>query len=177
MAPPPRISNGPRSQGNPLIPPNLISDRTLRDCDYSRSRLDGPNHLPGKAGQDCRELIVAPPAATVLSTSCHRRAPSEYHCERRILVVSSRNWSERSIVRPQKRRRNHAISAVCIRHTHSIVLNRPIVLILGYKSRVLSPKHRRPDRHNLSLMNPQEYFVGCAIFRYPHLSTSIAYFS
>jgi hypothetical protein len=31
----------------------------------------------------------------------------------------------------------------------------------------------RPDRHNLS---PQQYFFGCAIVRYRHLSTSIAYF-
>ena len=46
-----------------------------------------------------------------------------------------------------------------------------------YKFKVTSPKHRRPDRHNLSLMNPQQYFFGCAIVRYRHLSTSIAYFS
>ena len=26
-----------------------------------------------------------------------------------------------------------------------------------------SSKHRRPDRHNLSLMNPQQYFLGCTI--------------
>jgi hypothetical protein len=62
-------------------------------------------------------------------------------------------------------------------HSHSIVLHRPIVLILGYKFKVTSPKHRRPDRHNLSLTNPQQYFFDCAIVRYRHLSTSIAYFS
>jgi hypothetical protein len=40
--------------------------------------------------------------------------------------------------------------------------------------KVISQKHRRPDRHNLSLMNPQQYFFGCASVRYRHLSTSIA---
>src|SRR5262245_57428386 len=24
------------------------------------------------------------------------------------------------------------------------------------------PQHRRPDRHNVTLMNPQQYFFGCA---------------
>lgn len=43
--------------------------------------------------------------------------------------------------------------------------------------KVDNPKHRRQDRHNLSLMNPQQYFFGCAIVRYRHLSTSIAHFS
>jgi hypothetical protein len=45
------------------------------------------------------------------------------------------------------------------------------------KIKVISPMHRRPDRHNVSLINPQQNFFGCAIFRYRHLSTSIAYFS
>ena len=62
-------------------------------------------------------------------------------------------------------------------HSHSIVLHRPIALILGYNFKLTSPKRRRPDRHNLSLMNPQQYFFGSAIVRYRHLSASIADFS
>jgi len=61
------------------------------------------------------------------------------------------------------------------RLVHSIILHRPIALILGYKIKLISPKHRRPDRHNLFLMNPQQYFFGRAIVRYRHLSSSIAY--
>jgi hypothetical protein len=48
-------------------------------------------------------------------------------------------------------------------YSHSIVSHRHIVLILRYKIKVITPKHRRPDRHNLSLMNPQQYFFGGAI--------------
>jgi hypothetical protein len=43
------------------------------------------------------------------------------------------------------------------RHSHSIVLHRAITLILRCKSKVITPKHRRPDRHNLS-------FESTAIF-------------
>jgi hypothetical protein len=45
---------------------------------------------------------------------------------------------------------------------HSIVLHRLIALIFKIQIKVIGPKHRRPDRHNVTLMNPQQYFFGCA---------------
>lgn len=54
---------------------------------------------------------------------------------------------------------------------------RPIAMISKTQINTITPKHRRPDRHHPTLMNPQQYFFGCAIARYRHLSTTIACFS
>jgi len=68
-----------------------------------------------------------------------------------------------------------ALQSIQSPHSHSIVLHRPIVLILGYKIKLISPRHRRLGRHKVCLLNPQQYFFGWVIVRCRHLSTSIVF--